>query len=191
MSTERFGVKPGQYIPGEVMHEYLEAYAREFGVVEHLRLSTKVVSAEHRGEGGWLLEIQSIESEQPQAPTRVVARRLIIATGQLSEPSMPHIQGQEEYDRPLFHSKDFQKYRDTVNTAKRVTVFGGTKSGWDAVYAYATHGVKVDWIIRRRYLQCNWHYAKLLRRPFELIMLLVLSHRPRSGLDVAVFRYTL
>ena len=188
MTTERFGVKPRQYIPGEVMHEYLEAYAREFGVDRHLRLSTKVVSAEHRDEGGWLLEIQSTTSEQPEAPTRVVARRLIVATGQLSEPLMPHVRGQEQYDRPLFHSKDFQKHRDTVNTAKRVTVFGATKSGWDAVYAYATHGVKVDWIIRRRSLSFSGNYAMLCRRPFELTTLLMPSNRPWSGLDVALFR---
>ncbi|KAM0296937.1 hypothetical protein ACHAPM_010123 [Fusarium culmorum] len=147
MTTKRFGVKPGEYIPGQVMHEYLEAYAREFGIDQHLRLSTKVVSAEHKVEGGWLLEIHSTEDEQ-KTPTQVFAGRLIIATGMLSEPLMPHIQGQEQYDRPLFHSKDFQKYRGTISTAKRVTVFGGTKSGWDAVYAYATHGIEVDWIIR-------------------------------------------
>ncbi|KAH7199004.1 uncharacterized protein B0J16DRAFT_331473 [Fusarium flagelliforme] len=145
MTTERFGVKLREYIPGEVMHNYLESYAREFGINQYLRLGTKVLSAEHQSEGGWLLEIQS---EQSEAPTRVIARRLIVATGQDSEPLMPHIRGQEEFDRPLFHSRDFQKYRDTVNTVKRVTVFGGTKSAWDAVYAYATHGVKVDWIIR-------------------------------------------
>ncbi|KAM0228643.1 hypothetical protein ACHAPO_010615 [Fusarium lateritium] len=147
MTTKRFGVEPGNYIPGEVMHEYLESYAREFGIDKHLMLSTKVVSAEHKTEGGWVLETQSTKDER-KTSTQVFARRLIIATGMLSEPFMPHILGQEEYDRPLFHSKDFQKHRDTISTAKRVTVFGGTKSGWDTVYAYATHGVKVDWIIR-------------------------------------------
>ncbi|CAF3646744.1 unnamed protein product [Fusarium graminearum] len=147
MTTKRFGVKPGEYIPGEVMHEYLEAYAREFGIDQHLRLSTKVISAEHKPDGGWLLEIHSTEDEQ-KTLTQVFTKRLIIATGMLSEPFMPHIQGQEQYDKPLFHSKDFQKYRDTISSAKCVTVFGGTKSGWDAVYAYATHGVEVDWIIR-------------------------------------------
>ncbi|KAL6922897.1 hypothetical protein FSST1_000171 [Fusarium sambucinum] len=147
MTTKRFGVEPGNYIPGEVMHEYLESYAREFGIDKHVMLSTKVVSAEHKTEGGWVLETQSTKDER-KTSTQVFARRLIIATGMLSEPFMPHILGQEEYDRPLFHSKDFQKHRDTISTAKRVTVFGGTKSGWDTVYAYATHGVKVDWIIR-------------------------------------------
>lgn len=159
MTIERFGIKPGQYIPGEVMHDYLKAYTCEFGIDQYLRLSAKVVSAEHKSEGGWMLEIESVREEQPFSQTRIMARRLIIATGQLSEPLMPHIQGQEQYGRPVFHSRDFQKYRSTVDTAKRVTVFGGTKSGWDAVYAYATHGVKVDWIIRRGYLVTRGHQA--------------------------------
>lgn len=157
MTTKRFGVKPGEYIPGEVMHEYLEAYAREFGIDQHLRLSTKVISAEHKPDGGWLLEIHSTEDEQ-KTLTQVFTKRLIIATGMLSEPFMPHIQGQEQYDKPLFHSKDFQKYRDTISSAKCVTVFGGTKSGWDAVYAYATHGVEVDWIIRRMYFRLLFNF---------------------------------
>jgi hypothetical protein len=31
-----------------------------------------------------------------------------------------------------------------------VTVFGGTKLAWDAIYNYATNGIQVDWVIRGR-----------------------------------------
>ncbi|KAK8012227.1 hypothetical protein PG989_000487 [Apiospora arundinis] len=41
----------------------------------------------------------------------------------------------------LFHSRDFLKNSATIDTANSVTVFGGTKSSWDAVYAYAIKGV--------------------------------------------------
>lgn len=145
MTTERFGVKPREHIPGPVVHEYLETYAREFGIAEHVRLNSKVHSAEHQPEGGWVIEVQTGD----EASTKVFAKRLVVATGLTSEPFMPHVKGQEEYNRPLFHSKYFLQHEDTMEPGKRITVFGGTKSAWDAVYAYGTRGVKVDWIIRR------------------------------------------
>ncbi|EON97327.1 putative flavin-binding monooxygenase-like family protein [Phaeoacremonium minimum UCRPA7] len=145
MTTERFGVKPREHVPGPVIHDYLEAYAREFGIDKHIRLNTKVLSAEHQAEGGWVVETKK---EGDAAATKLLVKRLVVAMGQVSEPWMPHIKGQEEYGRPIFHSKDFREHKDTINAEKRVTVFGGTKSAWDAVYAYGTQGVKVDWIIR-------------------------------------------
>jgi cation diffusion facilitator CzcD-associated flavoprotein CzcO len=148
MTTERFGVKPRQHMPGKVIHDYLEAYAQEFGIAQCVRLNTKVLSAEHLPEGGWILEISSAGSE---TTVKVSSQRLIVATGLTSEPFMPHINGQEDFNRPLFHIKDFRKHEETIHTGKRVTVFGGTKSAWDAVYAYGTRGVQVDWIIRRKF----------------------------------------
>jgi cation diffusion facilitator CzcD-associated flavoprotein CzcO len=146
MTEERFGVPPRNHVPGTVIHEYLEAYAKEFGIFEHVRFNTKVFSAEHLPEGGWILETAG-----PEGTSKVSTHKLIVATGLTSEPIMPHIKGQEDFDRPLFHIKDFRKHEETIKTAKRVTVFGGTKSAWDAVYAYGTRGIPVDWIIRRKY----------------------------------------
>ncbi|RVX72201.1 hypothetical protein B0A52_04405 [Exophiala mesophila] len=147
MTTERFGVRPREHVPGSVIHEYMEAYAENFGIAKCLRLNTKVISAEHLPEGGWVLEVRDSGDEAGQV-VKLSTQRLILATGLTSDPFMAHIQGQEDYDRPLFHIKDFQKHEDTLVPGKRVTVFGGTKTAWDAVYTYATRGVHVDWIIR-------------------------------------------
>lgn len=149
MTTKRFGVRPKEHVPGAVLHEYMEAYAQEFGINKCVRLRTKVVSAEHLTEGGWVLEVRDSGDEAARL-VKVSTQRLILATGLTSEPFMPHIQGQDDYNRPIFHIKDLQKHKDTIDTGKRVTVFGGNKSAWDAVYAYGTHGVQVDWIIRRK-----------------------------------------
>ncbi|OTA99896.1 hypothetical protein M426DRAFT_66913 [Hypoxylon sp. CI-4A] len=145
MNPERFGVNPGQHIPGEVVNRYLQAYADEFGITDFVRLETKVLTAEHEdtAEGGWTLTVKPLHG----AETKVFARRLIIATGLLSEPFMPHFDGQEQFGGKLFHSQDFPLHNDTLK-AKSVTVFGAGKSGWDAVYRYATAGVKVHWVIR-------------------------------------------
>ncbi|KAK1775968.1 hypothetical protein QBC45DRAFT_420875 [Copromyces sp. CBS 386.78] len=73
---------------------------------------------------------------------------MVLATGLTSEAFLPDFKGQEEFGAPLFHGKELKKYEGTLVSAKVVTVLGGTKSAWDAVYAYASKGVKVDWVIR-------------------------------------------
>jgi cation diffusion facilitator CzcD-associated flavoprotein CzcO len=150
MDTTRFNVKTDAHIPGEVIHDYLQAYAAEFGIAERIRLRTKVLSAEHQDttEGGWVLTTTSSDADDKQEPKRVRARRLIIATGLTSEAFLPRFDGQETFGGRVFHGKHFQQNRDTLDTAKSAVVFGGTKFAWDAAYAYATAGVQTHMVIR-------------------------------------------
>ncbi|KAI0100794.1 hypothetical protein GGR51DRAFT_345255 [Nemania sp. FL0031] len=147
MSPERFDVKVGKHMSGQAINTYLKAYAVESGISDLIRLNTKVVSAEHQEtkDGGWVL---TLDTPSPGAAKKVFAKRLILATGLTSEPFLPHFQGQEVFGGRIFHGKDFQQNSDTLKTAKAATVFGATKFAWDAVYAYATAGVKVNWVIR-------------------------------------------
>ncbi|KAI1378024.1 FAD/NAD(P)-binding domain-containing protein [Hypoxylon crocopeplum] len=146
MSSHDFGVKIGEHITGEAINAYLKAYAANFGIGDLIRLESKVLVAEHQdtSEGGWILTVATSERDESQ----IYTRRLIIATGLTSEAFLPHFEGQETFGGRVFHGKDFQPNSDTLKTAKAVTVFGATKFAWDAVYAYATAGVKVNWVIR-------------------------------------------
>lgn len=146
MDTETFGVHPREHIPGEIVCRYINAYAQKFGIADKVRSGHKVVTAEHQEtvEGGWVLTVRDKNQEEK----KVFARRLIIATGLTSEPWLPHFEGQESFGGKIFHGKHFQQNADTLETAKTVTIFGATKFAWDAVYAYGTAGVKVNWIVR-------------------------------------------
>ncbi|KAK6829308.1 hypothetical protein PG987_009892 [Apiospora arundinis] len=146
MDSKIFNVNPGEHIPGNVLHEYLTQYAERFDVLQAIRYSHRVATVEHRGgpEGGWTLTTQDTAG----SAARFVAKKLVIATGLTSQPFMLDYKGQEGFNVPLFHSRDFLKNSATIDTANSVTVFGGTKSSWDAVYAYAIKGVHVDWVIR-------------------------------------------
>ncbi|KAI7121826.1 dimethylaniline monooxygenase (N-oxide forming), partial [Hortaea werneckii] len=122
-------------------------YADRFGITDLVRLQTKVLVADHQDDdqGGWILTLKHAEQRQEH---KLYARRLVLATGRYSDPFLPHFAGQETFGGRIFHGKQFSSNRDTLETAKAVTVFGASKSAWDAVYAYATAGVKVNWIIR-------------------------------------------
>ncbi|KAF5696046.1 dimethylaniline monooxygenase [Fusarium globosum] len=145
MDTETFGVKPGQHIPGQIVHRYLETYARHFDIYDKIRFEHKVETAEHHENGGWVLTVRDIKVGDD---IKIKARRLVLATGLTSEPFLPIFQGQEDFRAPIFHGKDLRNNEDTYGTAKSVTVFGGTKSAWDMVYLYATKGIQVNWVIR-------------------------------------------
>ncbi|KAF1964296.1 dimethylaniline monooxygenase (N-oxide forming) [Bimuria novae-zelandiae CBS 107.79] len=146
MDTATFGVKPGQHIPGSVLSKYLTAYAEHFGVHRHIRFNTRVESAEERSEGdGWTIVARHTETD---AESTLHTKKLIVATGLTSQPNMPTFVGQEEFGGPIFHTKAFADYADTLKTARNVAVLGGSKSAWDAAYAYATAGIPVDMIIR-------------------------------------------
>ncbi|KAJ4231911.1 hypothetical protein NW759_002307 [Fusarium solani] len=145
MDSETFGVLPGQHIPGNVIHEYLTKYAQNFDIFDKIRFEHKVESAEHQEDGGWILTVRDVKASRN---VQLFAKKLVVASGLTSQAFLPHFEGEEKFGAPIFHGKDFVNHADTLQTAKSVTVFGGTKTAWDLVYQYATKGVEVNWVIR-------------------------------------------
>jgi cation diffusion facilitator CzcD-associated flavoprotein CzcO len=87
---ETYGVKPGQPIPGTVVHKYLENYAKRFGVLGLIRFKSKVETAERKEGDGWILTVSS-GGQQKQIHTS----KLVVATGLTSEPFMPAFAGSD------------------------------------------------------------------------------------------------
>lgn len=146
MTPEAFGVKPGEHIPGTVIHKYLDQFAKKFGVLEKIRFSTKVDVVEKDGDDKWLISITEPGNEEESKT--IVANKLILATGLTGNPNMPDIPGASTFGGPVYHAKEFLQNKGLLDTAKTVAVYGGSKSGWDAVYAYASAGVQVEWVMR-------------------------------------------
>lgn len=140
---ETYGVKPGEHIPGTVLHRYLTNYAKKFGIYSRTHFNTKVDSAEATNEGGWLLKTSSPELKS------IKTKKLIVATGLTSQPHLPNYPGMDTFKGTLFHIRDFAKHASTLKQAENVVVLGGAKSAWDAAYAYAEAGVQVDMVIRK------------------------------------------
>ncbi|KAF7909499.1 uncharacterized protein EAF01_003217 [Botrytis porri] len=148
LTTEKYGVKPGEYIPGSVVHQYLEDFAKEYNVYDKIRFESKAISAEHQDQGGWIVTIGSSTVPATFEEYKISTSKLIVATGLTSLPFIPPLPGIESFTPPVFHTKEFPNHLDTFETAKSVCVFGGAKSAFDMAYAYASKGIHVDWIIR-------------------------------------------
>jgi cation diffusion facilitator CzcD-associated flavoprotein CzcO len=140
---ETYGVQLGQPIPGTVVQKYLENYAKRFGVLGLIRFKSKVETAERKEGDGWILTVSS-GGQQKQIHTS----KLVVATGLTSEPFMPAFAGSDKFDGLIFHSKDFRRQANSLETAKSVVVYGGHKSAWDAAYEYAVAGAQVHMVIR-------------------------------------------
>jgi cation diffusion facilitator CzcD-associated flavoprotein CzcO len=149
MDPATFGVERGQHVPGEVAHQYLRAYAENFGFYSKIRFNSRVDTIERKSEGSWLVTyVEEGLSASAGMIHEILTRKLIVATGVFSEPYMPTFEGTESFDAPLFHSKDLAAQEQVIRAAESVVIVAGSKSGYDAAYLAASSGVEVDWIIR-------------------------------------------
>ncbi|KAE8421367.1 hypothetical protein BDV36DRAFT_292294 [Aspergillus pseudocaelatus] len=188
-------VKPGEHIPGRAMHEYLKAYAEQFGFRDKIRLNCRVDSVEYcdggEDKGGgkeWLVGCTTGGHEKSCI---IQTQKLILATGLTSQPRLPTFPGQESFGVPLFHFKDLARYQDTLfakhnnhstevqhehggsladKAQAPITVLGGSKSAWDAVYACASKGHRVNWVIRPSGTGPGWMSAAAVFWPLNLLL---------------------
>ena len=143
MSSEVYGVQPGDHIPGAVLHRYLTDFAKKFGILSRTQFNTKIVSIEATENG------YRIGATGPDGDKTYETKKVIVATGLTSEPNFPQYTGRENFDAPYFHAKDFRNNSSTVGTIDSVVVVGAGKSAYDAAYAYADAGTHVDMVVRQ------------------------------------------
>ena len=152
---DAFGVKTGEHIPGEVIHEYLCRYAEKHDLTRRIEFGQKVMVAE-KSQAGWKLELETACPKRrtvvpPPVQQTVTCSKLIVAAGLTSSPVPIIIKGSENFTAPIVNFGDYarrapQIYEDS--SIGHVTVFGGGKAAHDIVYLMGTHGKRVTWIIR-------------------------------------------
>lgn len=153
MSEATYGVKPGNHIPGAVLHRYLTDFAKKHGVFERTQFNTKVDNVEAlRSSGpdpgavtGWRLAVTGPGGDERRT---LAAAKLIVATGLTSTPNIPQYDGAEAFGRPFFHAKDFCRRAPELKDARNAVVVGGGKSAYDVAYALARDGATVDLVVR-------------------------------------------
>ena len=153
MDFKTFGVAEGEHIPGKVVHEYFERYAREFHLFEKIRFESRVVSVSLEDDATWLVNVTT----RKRGRYTLRARKLVLATGITTDPNLPVFTGAADFGGPILHSKDVRLSQS--KPVERVAVVGGAKSAADAVYIHATSGKHVDWIIRGEKTSSDscWH----------------------------------
>ncbi|MEJ8279925.1 flavin-containing monooxygenase [Pseudonocardia spirodelae] len=112
---------------GQQVQEYLEAYARHFGIRDRIRTGTEVLSAEPRDGGGWVLTTGSGVEEFDH---------LVVANGIFSEPFLPAFPGTEEFRAAGGRYCPPSEFTDIDDARDRdVVVIGYGKSSCDVAVA--------------------------------------------------------
>jgi len=111
--SERYAKQP------EIL-EYLEHVAERFDLMRDIRLDTRVTSAHWQdASSSWRVGTTGGELE---------AAYLVMATGCLSKPNVPKLDGIESFEGPLFHSGRWPKEGIDLG-GRRVGVIGTGSSG--------------------------------------------------------------
>ncbi|NXF12839.1 FMO1 monooxygenase, partial [Smithornis capensis] len=136
------------FLPNARLLEYLRRYAEHFGLREHIRCETTVVSIRKQPDfattGQW-----NVVTETRGKQTSHVFDAVMVCSGNFSEPSLPlHcFPGIERFRGQYFHSRQY-KHPD-VFQGKRVLVVGMGNSGVDIAVEASRVAAKVTICTRR------------------------------------------
>ena len=118
---------PFHYSTQDVLLGYFRDAAEAFGLREHIRFGSEVVSATwSEADRNWTVVVRTGGGEE-----ELVADAVISAVGQLNRPHYPEIPGIGSFEGPAFHTA---RWRDDVDLrGKRVAVIGTGASAAQAI----------------------------------------------------------
>lgn len=161
MSYEKYGVGKQQHIPGAVVSEYLHDYAVHFDILQLVQFNTTVLEAE-KVNGGWSLTTSKKVHDGGTVRSTINCAKMVICTGHFSKANPVSYPGVEEFGKPAFNHAVMRDQGPPLAqdpNVETVTVVGASKTGYDAVHYYASHGKKVRWVIRASGGGGIWMYA--------------------------------
>jgi 4-hydroxyacetophenone monooxygenase len=110
---------PKFFSPQQVLLDYFRAVADDYGLREHTRFGTEVLSmAFDDARAVWSLRLRTPDGREETLETNAV----VSAVGQLNRPNIPKIRGLESFAGPRFHSAQWDHSVDLKG--KRVAVIG-------------------------------------------------------------------
>lgn len=161
------------YIPGKQLGKYYEDYAEHFGLLKHIRFSTKVLKLEEADDyditGRW-----SVTTEGPGGESTDIFDAVMVCTGMFSQAKMPTYPGQDEFEGEILHSNDYRKADSYAN--KTVLVVGGSHSAGDVAVDTSRKSKKTyismrngTWVITRAG-PMGWPRDLFLNRRFNFLL---------------------
>ncbi|XP_030543161.1 indole-3-pyruvate monooxygenase YUCCA6 [Rhodamnia argentea] len=122
--------------------EYLEAYARRFGIRPQFKEA--VAAAEHDGALG-LWRVRTVGPKEGEE-REYVCQWLVVATGENAEAVVPEIEGMEGFGGPIRHTSMYgsgEEFR-----GKRVLVVGCGNSGMEVCLDLCNHNAMPSLVVR-------------------------------------------
>ncbi|MGW6727979.1 flavin-containing monooxygenase [Nocardia sp. NPDC055029] len=162
------------------IQKYLDSVALETHVYPRIRFNTEVVATTFDElTGKWHVELDSGE--------KVIVDAVIMATGQLSRPKMPNVEGLDDFAGKSFHSAEWDSSVDLAG--KKVIVVGSGASAIQIVPAIVDQ-VKELAVIQR---SPNWviRKSKRVHGPFARAVLTRFPRMRKLHHDMMFLAYEL
>ncbi len=118
------------------LQDYFERCAREYGVLDHVRCSTEVVSANWDDSANrWVLTVRGPGAGGTPVTEELQADVVVSAVGQLNRPAVPDLPGRDGFIGVQAHTAAWPDDLDV--TGRRVVVVGTGASAFQLVPAIA------------------------------------------------------
>lgn len=172
-------LKPqSEYPSGEEVHEYIRAYARAFGLYDHVRLNCKLLRLRWQpGVRRW--EAVYVDTVREKF-FRVFADYVVVASGIYSQPYVPTYEGGDQYAGMQLHAKDFTD--TTVARGRRVVIVGAGKTALDCVSTVVSARSATS--VTMLYRQAHW---PIPRRILGMSIRKLLFNRCMAGMMPAYY----
>ena len=145
--SQEMGVEEWSDLSGDTVQQYLEHYARKFGVLQRCRFVAKVTRIGRDGRK-WNIHVKfGVANPNEEI---ISCDKLIVATGLTSKSQLPHIDS-SKFQGKVLHSRDLGRWHHylTSSAVKRIAVVGGNKSAVEAVTMCGMAGKTVTWLMRK------------------------------------------
>lgn len=118
------------YVNHALVNRYLQLYAEHFNVKQHIRYQHQVVNVEPvAGDSQqWEVTTRSLQTGEKKTQT---FDYVVVGSGRLWHPKLPHFNGQESFPGEIVHSKFYKKPESFKG--KRVVVVGLGNTAVDLV----------------------------------------------------------
>lgn len=160
-----------KWAPQSEILEYMESCARKYDLGRHIRFNTEIAGARWDAEQSvWRLKTVSGEE--------ILAEVIVSGTGQLNRPSIPKIEGLENFKGVSFHSARWR--HDVELTGLNVAVIGNAASAIQFIPVIAPKVRKLsifqrtpNWMVERG----DRAYTEAEKQRFARYPLLALAYR--------------
>ncbi|XP_062024433.1 probable indole-3-pyruvate monooxygenase YUCCA10 [Rosa rugosa] len=133
------------YVPKKQFIQYLDDYLAHFKISPVYHRNVESASYD-QGSERWVVKTINNDEGCRGEEEEFLARFLVVATGETTDPYVPEIEGLSSFNGEVLHSTRFKSGAEFKN--KNVLVVGSGNSGLEIALDLANHGAKTSIIVR-------------------------------------------
>jgi len=157
----------------EEMRDYLESYAKHFGIIDKIRYETEVINVSRKADDqpGWIVNVRGKDLNGLLSKEETHEFDFaIICNGTFSMPYLPSLPGKEEFTASgglVLHSTDFND--NSMIAGKRVVVVGIGKSACDIASLAANTAKECTLVFRQALWKVPRFVLELVNSKYVLL----------------------